>query len=432
MGNGCVRDVASRSMKALKDTGADKYSARYRVTEKHEINLENGAFTLYRKLFAPELTMSIINEERLGSVTVNHTEQSSVEAAAVLAMDLSHSSVKDSSNDMPEGNTLDREGTGLLPDMDLMYDRFDQLIKGLKKEFPLIAVEQMIMDHTVLTENYLNSNGADLCSRRGVYATGITSVAKKGDAASSFSHLYMQLSGLETPLLDMPGVRSFFSDVEKTLHPVSFEGKTLGTAILTPQCVFQFINFISAYLRDRWLISGSSPYKGKRGGRIAPENLSLRSEPLNPLMAGGYDITRDGYPAEDIDVIKGGILKNYILSLYGKNKTGLENVRNDGYAWVLDKGTDRLSDIIAATENGVIISRFAGGHPNENGDFSGVAKNSFIVRNGEVKEALKETMISGNLMDMMLGINAVSVERLNSGYSILPWISAGGITISGK
>jgi PmbA protein len=41
-------------------------------------------------------------------------------------------------------------------------------------------------------------------------------------------------------------------------------------------------------------------------------------------------------------------------------------------------------------------------------------------------------MIAGNLGDMLRDTVAVSQERENSGYWLLPWVRVKGVTISGK
>ncbi|NLA54041.1 MAG: TldD/PmbA family protein, partial [Clostridiales bacterium] len=67
-----------------------------------------------------------------------------------------------------------------------------------------------------------------------------------------------------------------------------------------------------------------------------------------------------------------------------------------------------------------------------NGDFSGVAKNSFFIRDGKIAEAVSETMISGNLEHMFKKVRGISSERVEDGQSVLPYIAVDGITISGK
>jgi len=66
------------------------------------------------------------------------------------------------------------------------------------------------------------------------------------------------------------------------------------------------------------------------------------------------------------------------------------------------------------------------------GDFSGVAKNCFLIEKGEIKEALSETMVNGNLAEFLMNIKALSKEVVKDGSSVLPWVAIEGVGIAGK
>ena len=100
--------------------------------------------------------------------------------------------------------------------------------------------------------------------------------------------------------------------------------------------------------------------------------------------------------------------------------------------YVVDAGETKLADMIASVENGLLLNRFSGGNPGANGDFSGVAKNSFLIKNGKIAGAVSETMISGNIARLLSDIRAVSAERVTDGSQIVPWVQVAGVTISGK
>ena len=90
------------------------------------------------------------------------------------------------------------------------------------------------------------------------------------------------------------------------------------------------------------------------------------------------------------------------------------------------------AEIIADTKRGVLLTRFSGGMPADNLDFSGIAKNSFYLEDGKILHPLSETMISGNLRELLLSISAVSKETIDFGNACLPTIAAGGVTIHGR
>jgi len=88
--------------------------------------------------------------------------------------------------------------------------------------------------------------------------------------------------------------------------------------------------------------------------------------------------------------------------------------------------------MIKNIKKGILIDGFSGGYPAVNGDFSGVAKNGFLIEDGKIAGAITETMISGNLFEMFKNIKDVSKEQVCAGWCVTPYMSFDGVVISGK
>ena len=54
------------------------------------------------------------------------------------------------------------------------------------------------------------------------------------------------------------------------------------------------------------------------------------------------------------------------------------------------------------------------------------------IENGKVKSAVTETMVNGNLGELVKNIRAVSRETCCDGSTVLPYLAADGVVISGK
>lgn len=180
------------------------------------------------------------------------------------------------------------------------------------------------------------------------------------------------------------------------------------------------------------LISGSSILKDKLNEKVASEKFTIHSKPTSSEIADGYCITSDGFEAKDSTIIDKGILKTFMLSLYGANKTKRERAVNCGGAYVIEPGDKSFEEIVKSIDKGILLCRFSGGDPSANGDMSGVAKNSYYIENGEIKYPISETMISANLYEMFNNIKDISKERVDFGTAVFPWISMSGVMISGK
>jgi PmbA protein len=179
------------------------------------------------------------------------------------------------------------------------------------------------------------------------------------------------------------------------------------------------------------LFAGTTPYRERKGEQIASDKFSLLNRPRSRDFPGGTDFDDFGVPTQDLDVVKDGMLNEFLIDFFMARKLGVPQTAG-AWNFIVPPGDAPIDEIVAKTRRGVVLSRFSGGRPNSNLDFSGVAKNSFYVEDGEVKHALGETMVSGNFQELLKQIHAVSRESVNFGGSSYPFIAASGVTISSR
>ena len=425
-------EILKKSCSSLKETGAEKTACDLSHSKTHELNVDGGEISLFRTIFNTELTLTVIKDARKGTMTTNRTDEASIRETVQETYDIALSSEKDPAYDISGHNIMKTELSGDEPDADRMYERLKEFTADVRQKYPEVILEQAILDYKVLTRHYKNSNSADLYHERGFYEFTVMFSAKREAKSSSFNYVNVTMNDLSRPLFDIGGVDRLIGEAPFLIETKPFPGKCVGQIIVTPECLMDFIMFLSSHLSDRAMITRTSFLKDSLGKGVASPLVTLRSLPLDPSMAGGYAITHDGFPAENLTLVEKGVLKSYLLSLYGAVKCNLDRASNNGYFYVLEPGDDSLDAMIGRVKKGLLLTRFSGGNPGENGDFSGVAKNSFLIENGEIKQGLSETMISGNIKDLFQNITAVSRETNDSGHSRIPWVLTEGITISGK
>ena len=255
----------------------------------------------------------------------------------------------------------------------------------------------------------------------------------EGEKASSFFGSGVVTDSLDKPFLEMGSIAEDLANVEKQIETSGVEGKFEGTMVLMPGCVISlFWSLLENFAGEGGLLSGTSPWKDKLGEMVADERITVSFAPLDERIVCGSRVTSEGFPAENYDVIRNGRLNAFLLGLYASNKLKLPRGGNDSFDVVIAAGDKPLSEIIGSIEKGILVGRFSGGEPSSNGDFSGVAKNSFLIENGKIGPALSETMVSGNMADMIKHLRAISEEQVADGMSVLPYMAFDGITISGK
>ena len=429
------QETAQYALEALKKAGAGKAHCWVSSDRKDEFSVEAGKFSLMRTLFNNNLSLLAIKENRKGTTTVNKLDRDSIDKAVADCMALASSALPDEAHDIAEKaeNKNFDQSIGSA-DMDKLFSRTKDFAEQLNDEYPKIVLERMTSEFNSVQSSYVNSNGVEFNIDTENYSIGTSFSAKDGEKSSSFSGYGANLSSLETPFIDLDMHRTLLSESERSLDTRMVDEKFIGKVIVTPACEDMiWYTIIDCFLFDTSLIEGTSRWKDALGTKVTDSKLTMRAAPLHPGIVAGQRVTRDGYESHDTDFIRDGVLKSFALSLYGSRKTGRPRALNTAFGNLeVAAGDTPLEEMIKNTDRGILLNRFSGASPGPGGDVSGVAKNSFLIENGRVTDALKETMVSFNILDALANITAISRERCFNGMSILPWCCFDGITISGK
>ncbi|MCL2501098.1 MAG: TldD/PmbA family protein [Defluviitaleaceae bacterium] len=430
-----MKDIAAYALDAMLKAGADKASCQAAQGRKDELNVEANKFTLLRTLFNDSLSLKVLKGGRKGTTTINKLDRESVDKAVADCVALAAQGEPDEAEDiapLAANKDFDARIGGF--DADKLFSRSKEYLEQLKDEFPLIMLEGMTAEFNSENKTYANSNGVLFNTQSEHYNAGSSFVAKDGEKSSSFNYYYSNLAGLNTPFIDLGITRTLLDESIRSLNPRMFDGKHVGKVIVTPACAdMLWYTLVECFLNDFSMIQGTSRWKDALDTKVVSDKLTMRSAPLHPAIVGGERFTPDGFESVNTDLIKDGVLKSFALSLYAANKTGKPRAGNASW-WNVEiaPGDAALDDLIKGVDKGILINRFSGASPGPSGDVSGVAKNSFLIENGQVSDALVETMVSFNLVDALNNIVGISKETNTDGYAVLPWVCLDGVTISGK
>jgi PmbA protein len=162
----------------------------------------------------------------------------------------------------------------------------------------------------------------------------------------------------------------------------------------------------------------SSFLEGALGTKILPEFVVLEER---PLLRGGQSSSPfdgDGLATRDRDVVLGGVLQGYFLSVYTARKLGMAPTANGGGSHNLFLRDTRaahpdLQSLMKTMGRGLLVTELLGQGVNYvNGDYSRGAA-GFWIENGDIAYPVEEITIAGNLKDMMQGIVAIAEDRLS-------------------
>ena len=429
-----IKEVSEKAGKLLKAEGMEKYVISVSESEKREISWDNGKFSLFRTVMSNGISMKGFREDRVGSVSGNDISDEGISA---LISDLSSavsSSVPDSAHNIAEkqDNKVFSKGSVEF-DMDLLFSRLSEFQHDVNRLYPQIVIMNISGIHVRFHAVYSNSNGTVFEKTAGYYCFGIEFSASDGETSNGLDYADISTFSLDKPFIEMGGLKKQFEDCVLSLKRVQLSGKFTGTVILTPSCFTDFLYMISSvFLTDGVILDGTSLWLDSVGKQVADKCLNVSLTVSDPRITDADEWTGDGYLAEDIPLIENGILRTHLIGLYTANKTGRPVTKNADFSVVVQPGNSSLSEMISSVKEGLIVGSFSGGAPSGNGEFSGVVKNGFYIKDGKIQGSVLETMINGNLDVLLKNLTGLSSEVECRGSYVVPYASFSDILITTK
>ena len=171
-------------------------------------------------------------------------------------------------------------------------------------------------------------------------------------------------------------------------------------------------------------VSGGSLYRKSSflldsiGKQVFAPDIQIREAPhlKKGLASGSFD--SEGVATRERKVVENGVVQGYFLGSYSARKLGLSTTGNAGgnHNLILDNGAGlEFSALLKKMNKGVLVTELLGQGVNPvTGDYSRGAA-GYWVEDGEIRHAVEEITIAGNLKDMLLGISAVGNDVIARG-----------------
>lgn len=170
---------------------------------------------------------------------------------------------------------------------------------------------------------------------------------------------------------------------------------------------------------------GFSMLKNKCGKKIAPEFVTLYDDPtVKDELFGSFYYDDEGFPAKNKELIKNGILNEYIMSSKYSSKLNLPNnggSRCESYKNMpiprmsntsFVNGDHNIDEMIKEMKTGVILSKGSGGQVDPNsGVFQFGVREGRIVKSGEIVSEHVNLTFGGNILDALENVAEISKEN---------------------
>ena len=422
-----IDERARYGLQIMLSVGFDDALVSTEAVTADELSIAHNEASLLRSTEQHSIALTGIVGGRKASTELTDLSDENIRAAASRLLQDAQSAPVDTANAVSEAQSGRVERGPLTSDADMLALKAQELLDFRANEAQQFQMEEASASHMRVLSKILTSRGSDINENRGWYSLGVMGTARNGEASSSLNYTGGAANALdEAHAADYFGIRTMMHETIAQTHPKGLDEKFSGEVILTPHAACDFLYWLLGQLSDVQLISGSSLYRDSVGAEIAASILSIRSH----FDAPGVSATSaDAFTVHPVHLLDKGVLNCLLPSQYGSLKTGIAHVPVSN-GWEIDAGETALEDMVSGVEHGALVGRLSMGAPAANGDFSGVIKNSFLLRHGQQANALAEVMITGNMAKMLKAITAISRERLDTGSLVMPWIRIPGVVFS--
>lgn len=192
------------------------------------------------------------------------------------------------------------------------------------------------------------------------------------------------------------------------------------TVVLEPDATADLLTYFYYVLDAKTAHEGRSCLSGKEGATVAQSIVTISSLPTHPLC-GGSPFIEGGLPAADTHWIRSGTLENLRYSRYWAKKSN--HAVTQPVNFVMSGGDRSLDELIASTEQGILVTRFWYIRFVDPMTFllTGMTRDGlFWIQDGAIRHGIKNLRFNDSPLRVMNAIEAMSPAVRTDSPTIVP------------
>ena len=436
-----VADLVSRARRA----GADASDVFYSGEAATQVSMRLGALEDVERSESEDISVRVFVGKRSASASTADFSPAALTALAERVVAMARQAPEDAYAGLAPEALLLTEG---LPKLDL-DDGADVSPQQLRKQ-ALIAE-----DAARSVRGVTNSQGAGASAGRtiralatshgfvGAYSGSSHSlsasvIAGEGDAMERdyAHHSVRHLKDLESAasIGKLAGERAVMR-----LNPVKLKSGPM-TVVFDPRVGNSLLGHLGTAISGSAIARKTSFLLEKLGEAIFPADISVIDDPLRLRGVGSRPFDGEGLPKKLTKIIDQGMLTGWLLDSASARQLGVQPTghatRGAGAPSVgtsnvhISAGTLTPEELMADIRNGIYVTDLIGmGVSALTGDYSRGAS-GFLIENGEIKRAVSEVTIAGNLLDMFAQLRVANDLEFRYTANV-PTIRIDGMTLAG-
>jgi len=272
----------------------------------------------------------------------------------------------------------------------------------------------------IISVHIINSRGGQADYRQSVFGLGIqchlirdTDMLFVGEGESS-CHPLTETKTIAGEVLQQLELAKNRTLVPSKPLPVVFTPRGVASALILP---------LMTAFNGKIVLEGASPIGNRLGQPVFDEKLWLWDDPTIAYRPESRPCDDEGIPSQRTLLIQQGGVTNFLYDLQtaalahtqstgngSRNRGGLPTPSPS--AFVIKPGNTTFDEMVNDIKEGLVIEQLMGAEQGNilNGDFSGNVLLGYKVENGRIAGRVKDTMVSGNIYQLLKQIIAIGSD----------------------
>ena len=327
--------------------------------------------------------------------------------------------------------------------MERMVEIGKELIARIKEHTPDILCDVQVTGGTS-SISFINSQGGQGKYDKSFFSLSLEGILVRdtdmlfvGDSESSCRPDSIGIDGLADRVIWQLEMAKKKAAVSTKLLPVIFTPIGVATALMSP--------LVLAF-NGKSVLEGASPLKHKLGEQVFDNKLNLWDDATIAYGVGSYPFDDEGVSGRRLPLVTNGVVTNFLYDLQTASLAGTQSTGNgqragggfprpDISSLILNGGDVPFEAMVEDTKEGLIVEQLMGADQGNllGGDFGGNVLLGYKVENGEVVGRVKDTMIAGNVYQVLKELLGMGQEtRWVGGILQAPHLYCSGVSVATK
>jgi PmbA protein len=327
--------------------------------------------------------------------------------------------------------------------MERMVEMGKELIARIRGHTPDILCDVQVTRGTS-SISFINSQGGEGRYDKSFFSLSLEGILVRdtdmlfvGDSESSCRPDFIGIDGLADRVMWQLEMAKKKAAVSTRLLPVILTPIGVASALLSP---------LMLAFNGKSVLEGASPLRDKLGEQVFDKELSLWDDATIAYGVGSYPFDDEGVSGGRLPLITNGVVTNFLYDLQTASLAGTQSTGNgqragggfprpDISSLILGGGDVPFQMMVEDMKEGLIVEQLMGADQGNilGGDFGGNVLLGYKVKNGEIVGRVKDTMIAGNVYQVLKELLGIGQEaRWVGGILQTPHLYCSNVSVATK